>query len=148
MKLFILLLTLAAFIQTAFLPINLCLVLLIARSLVTVERTNLYAAFISGIILGLLSGANLGFRPLIFLIIVEIAQIFKKLPISTTLFLIPLSFGLIFIANLLESLLFGQHINVQSMVLEMIVLPLAYLLIRFWEERFVVKPGIKLRFKN
>lgn len=51
MKTLLLLIALFAFLQSAFLPINLVLVLIIARSLIVDDRENLFLAFFGGLIL-------------------------------------------------------------------------------------------------
>src|SRR3989344_8289481 len=112
MKLFFLAFLLAAFIQTSFLDINLCLMLIIARSFVVERPSNYTVAFGGGIILGFLSGQNLGYLAVIFLITTKLIQIFKKLPISSNfLTVIPISAVIMVIFAWLESLFFNRTFN-------------------------------------
>ncbi len=149
MKLFFLIFILAAFIQTSFLEINLCLMLIIARSFVVERPSNYVVAFGGGIILGLLSGQNLGYLAVIFLITTKLIQIFKKLPISSNfLTVIPISAVIMIIFAWVELLLFNHTVNLIKVVLESILILPIYALVRFWEERFIVRHEIKLKFKG
>ncbi len=149
MKLFILLLILAMFIQTSFLSVNLCLILLIARSLIVQERSNLFAAFFGGILLGVLSSVNLGFWPFVFLIVVAVCQFVKKSPPLANIFAtVTTAVLLILLVSIVESVVYHQNINPKIVAVEMVLLIPAFLLINFWEERFVVRPDIKLRLKS
>ena len=146
MKTFILLLIFVTLLQTAFIPVNLCLILLVCRSLVISDRMNFYLALISGIVLGLLSSSNLGFYPLIFLVYIYLLSLFKKSAFSTN-FLLFLPIALLIYATtaFLEKLIFNQSFSFSKLIFEtLLTLPL-YLLVRFWEERFVVRKGIKLK---
>lgn len=149
MRLFLLLLLLGSFAQTAFLPINLVLIFLITRSLVVEERSNYFGAFFIGVIMGVLTGQNLGIWPLIFLGVVKLINLLKKLPFSFNYkTLIPLAFLIYLTVSFLEKILFGQSINIIKVIFETgLTLPI-YFFVKFWEERFIVKPDIKLKIKD
>lgn len=142
-------LALAALIQTAVLPLNLCLILLIVRSLSLVDRSNFYLAFFGGIILGVLSSTNIGFWPLTFLTAVVLCQTIKKIPVLSNLFFISLTaVSLILFTSFLQFLVYRQNIDIKIVFFEILLLVPGFFLIRFWEDRFVVKTGIKLRLKQ
>lgn len=146
MKTFLLVLSLFAFLQSAFLPINMVLVLIIARSLVVEDRENLFAAFFGGLILSFLAQVNLGYYPLLFIFIVKIAGMLKKLPVSFNYLMVFLSgIFLITIGTLLNSFFIGINFEIYSHIIEAILVLPVYYLIKFWEDRFIVKPHMKLR---
>lgn len=99
--------------------------------------------------MGALTGQNLGIWPLIFLGTSRLIHLLKKLPFSFNYkTLIPISFLIYLLVSILEKILFGQSINIIKVILETgLTLP-TYFFIKFWEERFIVKPDIKLRIKN
>ncbi len=146
MKTFLLFLLFFAFLQSAFLPIDMVLVLLIARSLVIEDRENLFLAFFGGLLLSFLTQVNLGYYPLIFILIVKLAGLFKKLPVSFNPFMV---FGsgtlLIILVALINSFFISQQLEVYPHLIEVILVLPVYYLIKFWEERFVIKSHTKLR---
>lgn len=149
MKLFFLIFILVAFIQTSFLDINLCLMLIIARSFVVDRPSNYIVAFGGGLILGLLSGQNLGYFASIFLVTTKLIQIFKRLPISSNfLTVIPVATVILLVFEGFEALVFRQTFNPLKTILESIMILPIYALVRFWEERFIVKHEIKLKIKG
>lgn len=149
MRLFIFLLLLSAFLQTSFLQINLCLILLISRSFAYEESENYYAALFGGLLLGFLSTANLGFWPIVFLLVVKLAHLIRRLPITANfLTVIPASLLIILVSSYVESLSYKTTINFVLIVLEAVLALPIYLLIRYWEERFVVKPELKLKIRG
>lgn len=146
MKVFLLSILLFAFLQSAVLTLNLVLVILIARSLVLDTRENLLLAFFGGLILSFLTQTNLGYFPLVFLLIVKLGQLLKKLPVSFNLLTIFIagSLQIIFVV-LLNKLFLGSRIEIIPHLIEAILIIPAFLIIRMWEERFVAKSSIKLR---
>jgi hypothetical protein len=146
MKIFSFILLLAALIQTSFLPIDLCLILLICRSYAVHSRENYYLAVMSGILMGILSSSNLGFWPLLYVLAVLIVHIIRLLPITRrSLTVIPVTF-LILTATAFTMNLFLKmpFIWWYALIGSLIALPI-YMVIRIWEDRFITKPGIKLR---
>src|SRR3989442_339688 len=127
MKTFILILTIAAFIQSSFLPINLVLILLICRSLTTSDGANLVLAFFGGILLGVLSSTNLGFLSLIMIVVVKLIDLIKKLPISiNVLTAIPISFVIILAVEYFEQIFMGQTLNFPKVMIEtLLVIPVS-----------------------
>lgn len=138
MKTFLLIILLLAFLQSAFLPLNLVLVSIIARSLVLEDKENLILAFLGGLILSFLSQVNLGYWPLVFLLITKLTYLLKKLPVSfnllTLFFAGILLIGLVSIFNLF---FINNDFELFSSLVEAVLVIPAYYLVRLWEERFV-----------
>lgn len=148
MKTLLLLITLFAFLQSAFLPVNLVLVLIAARGLVSDDRQSLYIAFFGGLILGFLMQVNLGYYPLVLILLVKIAVFIKKLPVSFNILVIFASGVLLIgIGNLLNTVFIQQEFKIPIYIVEILLFVPFYYLTRFWEERFSVKPHQKLRIK-
>lgn len=146
MRIFLLFLTLAAFLQSSFLGVNLVLLLIAARSLILKDQDNYLIAFISGIILGILLTQNLGFWALVFLLVVKLIQLIKELPFTSNIVtVLPIGFLVVLISSFLEQLFFKQSINFTKIIIETLVFLPIYILIKIWEERFVVKPVFKLK---
>lgn len=150
MKTLIIILILASFLQTTILSIDLVLLVLIFRSYIVSDRSNLYLAFFFGLLISHLSGTPLGIQSLIYLIVVQLIRIITRIPaLNSILTIIPLTF----IALALNSAIFAfiNGVSVQiwpEILLESIAALPIYLLIRFWEERFVVRPEIKLKISS
>lgn len=146
MRLFIFALVLTAFLQTSFLQFPLCLSMLICRSYVVDEKQNYYLAFAAGLLLGFLSTQNVGFWALIFIFVVKVVHMIKKLPFTAnTITILPVSFILTAAVSLLESFIFSSSFNIYNPILAAIFSLPILIAIRFWEERFTVRPGIKLK---
>ena len=146
MKTLLLFITLFAFMQSAFLPINLVLVVIIARGLSFDDRDNLILAFFGGLILAFLNQVNLGYYPLIFLLIIKFSGLIKKLPISFNPLMIFLSGSLLIsLTAFLNSLFINQYLEIYPHLVEVILVLPAYFLIKLWEEKFIVKSYIKLK---
>ncbi len=146
MKTLLLIITLFAFLQSAFLPVNIVLILIIARSLIVDDRENLFLAFFGGLILAFLTQINLGYYPIIFVFLVVIAGMLKKLPVSFGLLMTFLFGGLLItLTALLNNYFIGQYLEFYPHLIEAILLLPTYFLMKFWEERFVIKSHTKLR---
>lgn len=146
MKLFIFILLIAAFLQTSFIPLNLCLIILICRSYAIHQKENYYLALYAGIFLGILSSANLGFWPLIMIPTVFIIHTIRLLPITgRVLTIIPVALLLLLASSGLEKLILNTaFVWWYPMISSIIALPI-FIVIREWEERFITKKGIKLK---
>ncbi len=149
MKTLLLLITLFAFLQSAFLPVNLVLSLIIARSLVTDDRSNLYLAFFAGLILSFLMQVNLGYYPVLLILLVKAASLIKRLPVSFNLLMVIGAVTvLIGFGEGLNMLLIGQQFSLQRIIFEIIAAAAFYYLILFWEDRFVASKNTKLRLNS
>lgn len=150
MKTLIIILILASFLQTTILPIDLVLLVLIFRSYLVSDESNLYLAFFFGLLVSHLSGTTLGVQSLVYLTLVQIVRIISSIPaLNSIITIIPITFiGLTFNSAAL-SIINGSSIQLwPKILLESIAALPVYLLIRFWEERFVIRSEIKLRMKG
>ena len=148
MKTFIVLLLIALFCQTSFLPINIAVLFLISHSLVSPGKDNLYLGFFAGLLLGLLSSIHLGFYAIAFLIIVEIVLLIRKSPVlGHFLVVIPLVFILALALSWAEQGLLDKSFTMSTIWIETALALPVYLLVRFLEDRTgsVSRSGIKLK---
>lgn len=149
MRLFIVLLVLSAFVQSAFLPLNLCLVLIISRSFVEERSSNLIASFLCGIFLGLLTATNIGFWALTFLAVSKIVHLLRNLPATNSpRLIVPIALIVIIAVSFLEQSFLGQKMTVLKIGIETFLTIPTYIFIRFWEDRFVVKSPTRLKIRG
>lgn len=149
MKLLSLLLILSIFVQTSFLPLNLCLVILICKDFLTEKSTNYFYAFFGGIFLGLMTSVNLGFWPLIFIVLAKIIQQIKLAPVSSKFFIIvPTSFLLILLVAFSEQIFLNQSLNLSKVAVETLLIIPIFFVLKIWEERFILRPDIRLKIKR
>lgn len=147
MKTFVIILILASFLQASVLPINLVLLLIMIRSYIRVEKSNLYLAFGLGLLLSHLEHTPLGLYSLVFLGLVEITHLFSKAPISRNFVtVIPFMLIIIIINDVFTSLIRGFSIQLlpQILVEVLLILPI-YIVLRMWEERFTVRKEVRLK---
>ncbi len=148
MKLGIAILIFAAFLQTTILPVNLVLLILVLRSFLVNETSNLYLACGFGLLISHLNATPLGIQSMVYLSLIIFTRALGRLPISNNILVV---IPLMFCASLFDSAVnaFIMHASLQIMpaVLPPTILAIpAYIIIRFWEERFVVR-DIKLKVK-
>src|SRR3989344_673246 len=142
---FLIILLLAALVQSSFLPINLVLVFLVCKVMMTKQEHYLTLSFFSGLFLGFLQLINLGFYAIVFLIVSKIAQIFRSSPLSANVFTVSALAGAIFLAvAAVEKLILGISFHYTKIIYETLSALLTCLFIYLWEDRFVSKP-LKLR---
>lgn len=147
MKTLVIILIIAAFLQSTFLPLNLVLIILIARALIRPQKANLYLAFGAGLLISHLNLEPLGFQSLIYLILIQATQILTKSPISANpLVIVPLTFVLLSLNQIALSIITHQSLYFLPNIFweSLSSLPVFYL-IRLWEERFIVSKEIKLK---
>lgn len=137
MKTLIIILIIVSLFQYTILPINLVLIILICRSYLIPDKTNLFLAFSFGLLDSHLNLTTLGLTSLTYLIVVAIVEGLSKSRLAgNSLLIVPLTFGL---------LLGSQSPELPKIFLESLIsLPVFYL-VKSWEERFIVKRDIKLR---
>lgn len=147
MKTLILVLIIVAFIQSTILPINLVLIVLIARSLIRPERSNLILSFGFGLLISHLTLQPLGFQSLIYLFLAQLTLLLSKSRLSANPFLIiPLTAFLSTLNLIAISLLNHQSIQlVPGVLIESFLSLPFFLILRLWEERFIIRKEIKLR---
>lgn len=146
MKTLIIVLILVSFLQTAILPLDLVLIILICRSYIKDDKANLYLAFALGLLISHLTLMPLGLNSLIYLMLIQITQILAKSRLAGNLLLIvPITFILLSVNDIVSSFLIKNlFFSIETFLESMLSLPIVYL-VRFWEERFIVKREIKLK---
>lgn len=146
MKTLIVILILLSFLQTTFIPLDLVLLVLLLRALIKTNNSNFYLAFSFGLLLSHLTNTPLGFQSVVFLVLVELAQLINKAPISHNLLtIVPITLVFLSLNSIAMSLLLHQSIQLWPKIVFESVLSLpVYVLLRIWEERFVIS-DIKLR---
>ncbi len=139
-------LILATFIQASFLPINILLLVLIARSFITHDQKNFYLAFSFGLLLSLLLGKPLGSLSFIYLILLTSVRFIKRTPLASRwIVILPLGFILLLADRLIEGLIFKSSLNTGALIVETVLILPVYFVVRFWEERFVPRKEIRLK---
>lgn len=137
MKTLIFVFILIVFLQTTIVPVNLCLSILILRSFLRPEKENLYLSFLLGLLLSFLNNTPLGPYSLLFLGLSEAAQITAKSRLGEHVLI---AIGLVVFSQAIFGLFNHSNIFIETFF----ALPL-YFLVKFWEERFIIKPEIKLK---
>lgn len=146
MKILIIILVVASFLQTTILPIDLVLLILICRAYVKSEKANLYVGFIFGLLVSHLNLIPLGLQSLAYIAAVAVTESLSRLRLAgNPLLIIPISFIFLSINQIINSSLNYNLLDLSKLIFASISsLPIIYL-IRFWEERFIVRKGIKLK---
>lgn len=147
MKTLVIILIIAAFLQSTILPINLTLIILIARSLIKPERANLILAFSFGLLISHLNLGPLGLQGLIYLMLTQFTQILSKSKVSANpLIIVPLTLLLSSLNLTTISIITHQSIHLLPKLFweAMFALPTFYI-VRLWEERFIVRKEVKLK---
>ncbi len=147
MKTLIIILILISFLQSTIMPLELVLLVLICRSYIKEDRTNLYLAFAFGLLTSHLTLTPLGLNSLIFVILVQITQVLSKTRLAGNLLLIiPLIFILLSAKELISLFLIRQTFSLSPTILleSLLAFPILFV-VRLWEERFVVRKEIKLK---
>lgn len=152
MKTLIAVLIISAFVQTAVIPVNLILLILIARSYLKAESSNLYLAFAFGFLTAHLNLSSLGLTALSYLIFVSGVSALSKLRMAgNPLAVIPVSFLILsadkIITMYLQSgifLRFSSSWFTELIFASVLSLPVLYA-VRLWEERFIAHKDIKLK---
>lgn len=147
MKTLVIILIITSFIQSAILPLDLVLIALICRSYIRPDTSNLWLAFGFGLLNTHLNLIALGELSLIYLILVAATESLSKSRLAGNSFLIiPVSLFMMSINQTVPAIITHQTVQLFPKIFweAFLSLPILYL-IRFWEERFIVKNGIKLR---
>lgn len=147
MKTLIFVLIICSLIQETIWPLDLVLIILICRSMIRTDPSNLYLSFAFGLLISHLSLTTLGITSLVYLISAEGTQILSKSRFSKNpLLIVPVSF-----VFLLANVIFSQlPVTITFQILPKVILesllalPVFYL-VESWEERFIVRSGIKLK---
>lgn len=149
MKIFLLLLTIFAFMQSAVSILNFVLIILVARSLVLDHKENLISAFFGGVMLSFLTQTNLGYWPLVLVFVTKLGHLLRRLPVSFNPVMVFIAGALqIFLAILINKIFFGTGFEIYKHLIEALLVVPVYYLIRLWEERFVPKSELRLKLKK
>lgn len=139
-------LILLSFLQEAFLPFNIVLLILVSRAFVVDEKKNYYLAFIFGLVLSFLAGYSLGSLSIIYLIIVLVIQIFRRFQFVThPIIMLPVVVVALLADQFARSLMLGSDIDLKQILLQIILIIPIYFIVLLWEERFIVRKDIKLK---
>ena len=147
MKTIIIILIIAAFLQTTILPLDLVLIILICRAYVRAEKQNLYLAFFIGLAQSHLKLTPIGIQSILYLLFVQVTQMLSKSRLAGNSFIIiPLSFTFLATFEVINSQVIHQNLQIFPKVLieSILALPTLYIL-KLWEERFIVPKDIKLK---
>lgn len=147
MKTLIAILILSAFLQTTIFPFDLTLIILLLRTLIKPSKSNLYLAFLTGLLVSHLSSAPLGLYSFIYLLLVQLGLILAKSRFSNHMLIIYIEVtAFLVIENLSLSLFVGQSVMLWPKVFveSLLTLPI-YIVLRLYEERFVINKEIRLR---
>lgn len=135
-----------SFLQGALTPLNLVLVFLLVRSFVSDGQGNLWLAFGFGLLLSLLLGYPLGSLSLLYIMAVFLVRLVKKTRLAGIWpALLPLLLVLLFFERLAVKVVAGTGFDWWWVAVEAVLALPVYLLVRLWEERFVVSHEIKLK---
>lgn len=146
MKTLIIVLILASFIQTTILPINLVLIVLVCRAYLKPEKQNLYLAFAFGLFTSHLNLVTLGLGSITYLLVVQLTQVLAKSRLAgNSLLIVPITFVLLSLTHIVNSLLTHSSINLLPVVFESIISLPIFFFLRLWEERFIIRKEIKLK---
>ncbi len=146
MKTLIIILIIASFLQTTVFPIDLVLLILICRTYIRSEKTNLYLAFGFGLLVSHLSLNPLGLQSLLYLLFIQVTESLSKIRLAgNPLLIIPMSFILLSLNQLANSLINQATFEITKLVLASLLSLLVLFLVRVWEERFIVRKEIKLK---
>lgn len=148
MKTLVVILIIASFLQTAILPINLVLIILICRSYIKISKASLYLAFGFGLLISHLSLVNLGFYSVVYLFATQITESLSKVRLAgNSLLILPISFVLLTVSHILTSIFLHQSLQIfPKVIIESIISLPILIMVRIWEERFIVRGDIKLKF--
>lgn len=145
MKTLIFILVILSFLQATIIPMDLVLIVLICRSFIKTEKSNLYLAFGFGLLLSLLTGNPVGLQSITFLILVTAVELSKPRLLQNALLVAVVCF----VAIIINSLAIAIFTHTSFMLIPKIFggflsLPIFYI-VRFWEERFIIRKEIRLK---
>lgn len=150
MKTLTVILIFLSFLQTTILPINLVLIILICRTFIKNNQSNLYLAFIFGLLLSHLSLVSMGSLSILYLVLVFLAQILSlSRSISSIFFLLPFGIFALLIDSFAKGLLLNINISFSiSLIFSFLLIIPVFFLLKIFEERFIVRKDIKLKMRG
>ncbi len=148
MKALILILLISAFLQTTILSVELILMIILIRAIIKPGSENLYLGFGLGLLLAHLLLLPWGSLSLLYLLLImTISLISKRWHLEHPLILILLVLSGLLVSDLAVSLIIKSwNLSLTKVLAEAILILPIYTMVRFLEEKFVVKPEIKLKF--
>ncbi len=147
MKLLIFILVILSFLQSSTALPNLVLLVLISRSFLFESSENYYLGFGFGLLLSLLFNLPLGIMSLFFLAVTLIIYFLKGLFVQSVWpILLPLTLVLTLADKIITQMSFAG-LSWAGVGLQVLAIIPIYIMVQFWEERFVAPKGIKLRVK-
>jgi rod shape-determining protein MreD len=150
MKPLIFILILLSFLQATFIPLDLVLIVILVRSYISADNKNLSLAFAFGLFVSFLNHQTLGVESLVYLLLVTVTHLLSKSPVSRNfLAVLPVILILLFLHSLILSLALRESLSIWPKILieALLILPI-YISLKFWEERFVVRPDVKLKLNS
>lgn len=147
MKTLVVILIIASFLQATVMPLDLVLIVLILRGLIKDDKVSLYLGFAFGLLMSHLLFIPWGLLSIVYVVLVQITMVLARTQLSQSLLtVVPLCFVLLSINLGVLSLVGHQSFQLWPKVIIEALLSLpVYYLIRFWEERFIVKKEIRLK---
>lgn len=135
-----------AFLQTSVLSFDLILIIILTRAFLRVDKSNLLLSFTLGLLTSILGNLPLGVNSAIYLILTYSMQLITTTKLVKNIYTFTvLIFVLAFLHNFLIWWWLGQSIWWVNILIETMVALPTFVILRFWEERFVVKKEIKLK---
>lgn len=146
MRTLIVVLIISSFLQSTILPVDLVLIILLCRAFLKTDKANLYLAFAFGLLTSHLTLIPIGLQSIIFLLVIVVTESLSKSRLSqNALLIVIISFVVISINQIIVSVFTDQSLQLIPKIYGgFLSLPIFYL-VRFWEERFVVRKEIRLR---
>lgn len=142
----IVLLLLLVFIQSSLLPFDLVLVVIIVRSFLLRSVSNYYLAFLLGLLVSLTSASPLGVYSLIYLAVVKAVHAIRLMAFASHWSVsLPVTFLILVFYYLISRFILGVDLNFWHSLIQLGLVVPFYILIGFWEERFVGRSVIKLK---
>lgn len=147
MKTLIVVLILLSFLQVTLIPLNLVLLVLILRAYLYPEKINLYLGFFLGLLISYLESQTLGIYSFSYVFFIQIIHIFRKTTFAMHYFVMIPTIVLVLSLNLIfSSMIIRSSIQLWPGILKEVLLAIPlYFILKIWEERFVVKPEVKLK---
>jgi len=122
---------------------------IILRAYIKVDLANLWLAFFFGMFVAFLGHINLGLTPILYLVLVNVTHLLAKSPLSKNIFsMVPLVVLASVMIEFLTTQPFGSTPRfLPRVVIEGVLSLPIYLILKVWEDRFVVRSQIKLKMR-
>lgn len=134
-------------IQSSIIPVNITYIFILAYSYFSMKSSDYILAFISGLILSLLSSQNLGTYPIIFILAVFLIHLSRKIPVSAHLIIfIIFSSAILFSTSQFLALLSRHSVVYIYLLIEIILSLITYFILHFFKFKHSSKQTNKLSF--